>query len=87
MDLISHAVQVQLSVEGFMERKEVVVFKLFTLWRATRAMSVESQIDTLQNARSHLFKDDSESDDKKRKRKPKFKSPVARNANDVCLTR
>ena len=82
MDLISHAKQ--LSIEGLMEKKEIVVFKLFTLWRATRAMSIETRTKMLQDARSYLFKDETESDDeKKRKRKPKFKNSVAIYANDV----
>ena len=80
MDLISHAKE--LSVDGYMEKKEVVVFKLFTLWRATSAMSIETRTKILQDARSHLFKDDLETDDDN-KRKPKFKSDVARTANGV----
>ena len=83
MDLISHAKQ--LSIEGYMERKEIVVFKLFTLWRATRAMSIETRTEMLQDARSYLFKDDSESvdEDKKRKREPIYKNVLAKRVNNV----
>ena len=76
MDLISHAIQ--LSDGFFMERVERVVFKLFTLWRATGAMSIETRTKVLQDAQSHCFKDDSQFDPV-----PKFKSPVARIAYDV----